>query len=148
MAAEAYQVEPMRMEDFDQVIELWRHTEGVGLSESDTRSNIGVYLARNPGLSFVARGEGGIVGAVLCGHDGRRGYLHHLAVARDHRRRGLGRRLVQGCLESLAAAGIPKCNISLFDHNQEGESFWRQTGWMARRDLRVMQKTVLQIPAT
>ena len=132
-------VRHFRIEDYDAVIALWRRTEGVGLSESDTRPAIAAYLRRTPRFSFVAEKNGRIVGAVLCGHDGRRGYLHHLAVARQHRRRGIGRQLVNACLAKLRKAGIQKCNIFIFANNAAGTKFWKHAGWKLRTELRVMQ---------
>jgi N-acetylglutamate synthase len=132
-------VRAFRIEDYDAVIALWRRTEGVGLNESDTRSAIAAYLRRNPPFSFVAEKDGRIVGAVLCGHDGRRGYLHHLAVARQHRQLGIGRQLVNACLAKLRKAGIQKGNIFIFANNAAGMKFWARTGWKLRTELRVMQ---------
>jgi len=132
-------VRSFRIEDYDAVIALWRRTEGVGLNESDTRRAITAYLRRNPRLSFVAEKDGRIIGAVLCGHDGRRGYLHHLAVSKRHRCRGLGRRLVNACLAKLRKAGIQKCNIFIFASNTEGMKFWTHIGWSLRTELRLMQ---------
>jgi putative acetyltransferase len=81
-------------------------------------------------MSLIARDPNGtIIAAVLCGHDGRRGYLHHLAVAPSHRRQGLGRTLVNRCLEQLTAAGIPKCNIFLFKDNAQAQEFWQSLGY-------------------
>jgi putative acetyltransferase len=125
--------------DYEAVLRLWQDTEGIGLNESDSRENIAFFLARNPGLSRVAVCGAEIVGAVLCGHDGRRGYLHHLAVAKTHRKSGLGRKLVEDCLADLARQGIPKCNIFLFAANAAGEAFWKHNGWAKRADLQVMQ---------
>jgi putative acetyltransferase len=111
--------------------ELWERTEGIGLNESDTDAAIASFLARNPGLSAVATGaDGELLGAVLCGHDGRRGFLHHLAVARAHRRTGLGRRLVEFCFAGLAAEGIPRCNVFVYEDNGEGTKFWLHNGWV------------------
>jgi putative acetyltransferase len=132
-------VRHFRVEDFDGVIALWRRTEGVGLNESDTRCAIAAFLRRNPRLSFVAEKSGRIIGAVLCGHDGRRGYLHHLAVAKRHRHRGIGRQLVNACLAKLRKAGIPKCNIFIFANNTAGMKFWTRAGWSLRTDLQLMQ---------
>lgn len=131
---------PFTVDDFDAAISLWQATEGVGLNESDTREAIAAYLVRNPGLSLVAEIDSQIVAAVLCGHDGRRGFLNHLAVARSHRGRGLGRRLVEACLEQLGALGIPKCNIYLYADNDVGAAFWRHLGWFDRDELKVMQR--------
>ena len=96
------------------------------------------YLARNPGLSFVARRAGKIVGAVLCGHDGRRGYLHHLAVEPSLRGQGIGSVLVRKCLAALAAIGVQRCNIFVFSDNESGKVFWRKTGWRTYEGLEVM----------
>ncbi|MBI5381004.1 MAG: GNAT family N-acetyltransferase [Opitutae bacterium] len=136
-----YRLRAFSLADYEPVIALWRSCEGIGLGESDTPEAIAAFLARNPGLSLVAttaRDE--IVGAVLCGHDGRRGYLHHLAVAPAHRRHGLGRQLVEECLARLRQLGIEKCNIFLFAHNAAGRTFWLREGWTAREDLVVVQK--------
>src|SRR5208282_5537414 len=104
-------VRAMVIADYQHVVALWQRSEGVGLGESDTKEGVAAFLLRNPGLSAVAESSHGeIVGAVLCGHDGRRGYLHHLAVARRYRQRDIGRRLTSACLAGLRKAGIPKCN--------------------------------------
>ena len=132
-------VRVFRIEDYDGVIALWRRTEGVGLNESDTRRAIAAYLLRNPRMSFVAERDDRIIGAVLCGHDGRRGYLHHLAVSKRYRQRGLGRRLVDACLAKLRRVGIQKCNIFIFANNAAGMKFWSHTGWKLRTELRLMQ---------
>src|SRR5580693_6650003 len=95
----------MAPSDYDAVFALWQASEGIGLNESDTREAIAAYLGRNPGLSVVAEIENKIAGAVLCGHDGRRGYLHHLAVGHQHRRHRLGRALVDESLTRLRAQG-------------------------------------------
>lgn len=136
----SHTIRPMTIADYDAVLDLWRQTEGVGLSLSDERESVASFLSRNPGLSRVALDGDRIIGAVLCGHDDRRGYLHHLAVIKTHRKRGLGRALVDGCLADLASLGILKCNIFLFADNTEGESFWKHNGWVKRSDLLVMQK--------
>ncbi|MGD1029784.1 MAG: GNAT family N-acetyltransferase [Opitutaceae bacterium] len=130
----------MRISDYGRVHALWKRTEGIGLNESDTREAIGRFLRRNPNLSLVATAGRRIVGTVLCGHDGRRGYLHHLAVVPSRRRRGLGRELVAVCLDKLRSEGIPKCNLFLFASNTSGKAFWRRIGWNVRSDLRLVQK--------
>ena len=132
-------VRAFRIADYDAVTALWRRTEGVGLNECDTRRAIAAYLRRNPHLSFVAEQDGLIVGAVLCGHDGRRGYLHHLAVSKRYRKHGIGRQLVNACLAKLRQAGIQRCNIFIFASNAAGMQFWAHTGWKLRPELRLMQ---------
>jgi N-acetylglutamate synthase len=135
-----WRIRGMRIADYDEVIALWRATEGLGLGESDERGAIAVYLDRNPGMSFVAVNGDLIVGAVLGGHDGRRGYLHHLAVVPRWRHHGIGRALVEASLAQLKAAGLPKCNLFLYGHNAAGRAFWLKHGWSAREDLVLVQK--------
>lgn len=138
------QIAEMTVDDYDKVLTLWRSTEGIGLDEeTDSRDGMVAYLVHNPGLSFVARQRGRVVGAVLCGHDGRRGYLHHLAVDSAYRRQGIGRMLVDACLGKLGSLGIRKCNIFLFSNNEAGEGFWKHVGWRERSDLMILQKATL-----
>ena len=133
-------INEMILDDYEEVVGLWAQTEGIGLDDADSREVMTAYLARNPGLSFVARVEGRIVGAVLCGHEGRRGYLHHLAVARSHRGQGIGPALVEACLSKLASLGIAKCNIFVYADNDLGEAFWMRNGWKELRGLKVLQR--------
>ncbi len=133
--------------DLEAVLDLWGHTSGVGLSESDTPDQLRTYLDRNPGLSLIARDGTRLVGAVLCGHDGRRGCLYHLAVVPEYRGHGLGRQMVELCLAALGTAGILKCNIFLYADNEAGEIFWNRCGWMARNDLKVLQRQITCSPA-
>jgi len=135
-------LQPMTHDDVEAVLALWSETEGVGLHESDSPDRVRAYLDRNPGMSLVARDAERIVAAVMCGHDGRRGCLYHLAVAPGYRTQGLGRSLVDRCLASLAAAGILRCNIFLYADNDLGEQFWRQCGWKRRVDLAVLQREI------
>ncbi len=127
--------------DYDGVLHLWQTTPGVGLSPSDTRKAIAAYLERNPGFSQVARSdEGRIVGVILCGHDGARGYIRHLAVAEKYQRQGLGRRLVEASLAKLKASGIYKCTVFTFTDNSTGNSFWQILDWTSRVELNAYSK--------
>jgi len=138
-----FRFQPMEKGDLVEVIQFWQGMEGIGLSESDSYSALSFYLRRNSGLSWVARNrDRELIGAVLCGHDGRRGYLHHLAVARDYRRKGIGRALVEKCLSSLRELKILKCNVFLFSHNPEGQEFWKAMGWKEREDLILVQRVL------
>ena len=132
-----FQIHPMAMKHYDQVLALWRACEGIGLSGADARDNVRSYLYRNPGLSYVAIDKMRVVAAVLCGHDGRRGYLNHLAVHPDYRRQGLARALVEKCLATLETIGIAKCHLFILNKNTEGARFWEHMGWTLRTDLRV-----------
>ena len=136
------EIQPFTMDAYNRVVALWQHCEGVGLSEADSGTSIQAYLSRNPGMSFIATADGEVVGAVLCGHDGRRGYIHHLAVHPQWRRRSLGRRLVERCLGALQRAGIQKCHIFIFNQNEDGIAFWKSVGWTPRSDISVISKNI------
>jgi putative acetyltransferase len=130
------------MDLYNEVISLWQQCDGIGLSDADSRDNIRAYLNRNQGMSFVASDNGTIVGVILCGHDGRRGYIHHLAVCTEYRRQGLGCRLVEKSLSVLQAAGIQKCHIFIFNNNASGIEFWKDIGWKQRADISVISKII------
>jgi putative acetyltransferase len=132
---------PLTIADYDDAYALWLKTEGMGLNASDSREAIASFLDRNPALSLVAcNSNGAIVGTVLCGHDGRRGYLHHLAVEKASRKKGIGRALIDACLDKLGALQIQKCNLFIFASNTEGRNFWLHQGWSAREDIVLVQK--------
>jgi ribosomal protein S18 acetylase RimI-like enzyme len=140
-------IRPMLPGDYAAVSVLWRESAGVGLSDSDSPSAVEKFLLRNPGMSAVAISPSGqIVGAVLCGHDGRRGYLHHLAVAHEYQHKRIGSTLVTWCLDRLAEESILKCNIVVMKSNDVGAAFWRSTGWSDRGDLQTFQKTPTKSP--
>ncbi|HET7543887.1 MAG TPA: GNAT family N-acetyltransferase [Polyangiaceae bacterium] len=124
-----------KAEDHAQARALWESTEGVGLSSADSFENVRRFLERNPGLSFVATLHDAVVATILCGHDGRRGLIHHLAVASAHRRSGIGRALVARALAALRADGIEKCHLLVFRDNSSGRAFWRGIGAEERTTL-------------
>jgi N-acetylglutamate synthase len=125
--------------DHAAVTALWRASEGVGLGPDDGEMELAAFLARNPGLSLVALDEAGarLVGAALCGHDGRRGHIYHLAVAASHRRGGLGRAIVAACLTGLERQGIHRAQVSVFATNDAAKAFWARMGGQLRVDLAV-----------
>lgn len=133
-------IRKLALRDYDQVIALWRSCEGIGLTDADSREGIRGFLRRNPGLSFVATTNGQVVGCVLCGHDGRRGFIYHLAVAPPARREGIGQALANRCLSGLRSIGIEKCHIVVFRRNRAGRRFWANVGWAERTDLTLMSK--------
>ena len=119
----------MTEDDLPAARQLWAETEGVKLAEGDSVAELTAYLRRNPGMSFVAHGDERLVGAILAGHDGRRGYLYHLAVSPPQRGKRLGRRLAEKSISTLKAAGIVRALILVFRDNASGEQFWSKRGW-------------------
>ena len=117
------------IEDYEAAVELWKRVEGVEIAEGDDRENVAHFLARNPGLSRVATDGSTIVGVAFCGNDGRRGHIYHLAVDPNYRGRGLGKRLVDECLEGLRRLGLQRANIMVATDNPRGREFWSKCGW-------------------
>jgi N-acetylglutamate synthase len=136
------EVTTFKINSYDEVLALWQECEGIGLSHADSRDSIQAYLNRNPGMSFIATADGKVVGAILAGHDGRRGYIHHLAVHPSCRRNGLGRKLVEHAISVIRSAGIQKVHIFIFNTNAEGIAFWKSVGWTPRNDIGVISKII------
>src|SRR3954463_962174 len=112
------------IDDYDAAVELWHRVEGVEVAEGDEREDIAQFISRNPGLSRVATNNDKLIGATLCGQDGHRGYIYHLAVEPGYRGTGLGRRLVEECLQGLRAAGLKRAIILVAADNETGRAFW------------------------
>lgn len=137
-----WDIQPMAPSDFEEALTLWHDMDGVGFTDVDTPDGLANYLRRNPGMSFVVRRGDQMIGAVLCGHDGRRGYLHHLAVIPQERRRGIGSRLVEQCLAKLESQGVPRCNIYVYANNNAGQEFWQRQGWNRLGEFQIMQRVI------
>lgn len=131
----SYIIRELIKEDYESLIAFWKETPRVRLSDADSEDGIGTFLIRNNGMSFVAELEDKIIGTILCGHDGRRGFIYHLAVHYDYQRRGIGRRLVNSCLLKLNDAGIMKCNLFVLADNSQGMEFWESVGFNKRKDI-------------
>jgi ribosomal protein S18 acetylase RimI-like enzyme len=140
----------MVLDDYPAVRALWESLPGIGLhGYEDSLERVAYYLRRNPESCFVAveeqensqsqkRSDGAppqvVVGAILCGNDGRRGYINHLAVAKERQGRGLGRALVEACLAAMRKEGIRKCSFVTFRENEAGNAFWDAIGSVRRDD--------------
>jgi ribosomal protein S18 acetylase RimI-like enzyme len=133
-------IQEMTIEDYQEVRDLWQQTEGIELADTDSKVGLTRFLERNPGLSFVARDGDEVVGIVLCGHDGRRGYIDQLAVRATHRRQGIGRSLVSRCVYNLMRIGIRKWHLFVFEDNKEAIRFWNELGWARRVELVTMSR--------
>jgi len=127
----------MQAEDYDAVLALWQSSSGMTLRQCDSRQAITEYLHRNPQLSQVLWHDDELVGAVLVGTDGRRGYLQHLAVATRWQRQGLGKQLLAASITALQSAGIDKTHLFIHNDNASALAFYRHLGWQERTDIRV-----------
>ena len=129
-------VRVMTIEDYDQVKELWNSIKGFGIrSMDDSREGVARFLKRNPTTSVVAEEDGKVVGAILCGHDGRRGCLYHVCVHKDYRMRGIGKSMVAFAMEALKKEEINKVSLIAFTKNDIGNAFWKEIAWTKREDL-------------
>ncbi len=129
-------IRAMTIEDYPLVKALWLTILGFGIrSIDDSEKGVSQFLERNPGISVVAEQDGKIVGAILCGHDGRRGCLYHVCVEEAYRRRGIGKSMVVFCMEALKKEHINKVSLIAFTKNDVGNAFWREIGWTKREDL-------------
>jgi ribosomal protein S18 acetylase RimI-like enzyme len=133
-------IQEMSIQDYNEIRALWQESEGIELSEVDSKDDITRFLERNPGLSFVARDNAQLVGVVLCSHDGRRGYIDQLAVRKSHRRQGIGKGLVDRCLFNLMRSGIHKWHLFVLEDNQDAIAFWNKLGWAKRVELATMSQ--------
>ena len=133
----------MTTDDYEQVYALWLSTPNMGLNNlDDSKEGIAKYLARNPDTCFVAENAGSIVGVILSGHDGRRGYIHHAAVAQSRQRQGIGAALVDAAMLALEEAGIHKVALVVFGSNEKGNRFWEKQGFTVRNDLVYRNKAI------
>ncbi len=124
------------MDDYDKVYQLWKRTPGLGLrTMDDSKEGIERFLERNPSTNFVAEEDGNIVGVVLGGHDGRRGYIYHACVDENYRRQSVGRELMERITEAMKDERITRLGLVCLAENNLGNEFWRRLGWVQRSDL-------------
>lgn len=135
-------IREMHCQDYPAAYALWKSLPGMGLSSADERKAIRSFLQKNPQTCFVAEHAGTLIGSILGGSDGRRGYIYHLAVDHRFQKQGVGRQLVQTCLDALKAQGIEKCHLFVISSNQSGRDFWKRLGWQQRDDIIVMSKNM------
>lgn len=133
----------MTLADYDAVFALWRETAGMGLrSLDDSREGIAAFLRRNPTTCFVAEGADRLVGVILCGHDGRRGYIYHTVVQAEWRRQGIGSALIDASVDALRAEGITRVCLNVMERNEMGKQFWQNRGWEKKEFLGFYSKSI------
>lgn len=137
------EIRVMTSRDYDGVYDLWIHTPGMGLNATDdSREGIEKYLKRNPATSFVAECGGQIIGVIMAGHDGRRGYIHHTAVLPAYRHQGIAQKLLEHAMAALDREGISKVALVAFARNEIGNGFWERMGFTQRDDLVYRNKNI------
>ena len=130
------EIRAMTIEDYPKVKSLWLSIDGFCIrSLDDSKEGVEKFLLRNPSLSCVCVTDGQIVGAILCGHDGRRGCLYHVCVRKEYRMRGIGKAMVAYSMRKLKEEGINKVSLIAFTKNDVGNAFWHEIGWTKREDL-------------
>lgn len=129
-------IRAMTLNDYEKVYELWMKIKGFAIrSIDDSKEGVERFLNRNPGISVVAEEDGKIIGAILCGHDGRRGCMYHVCVDPEHRLKGIGKSMVVFAMEALKKEKINKVSLIAFTKNDIGNAFWKEIGWTKREDL-------------
>ena len=133
---ENFTLRVMQIEDYENVYKLWLTIDGFGIrSIDDSQAGVARFLRRNPTTSVVAEVDGKIVGAILCGHDGRRGCFYHVCVQKEYRKHGIGKAMAVFCMKALQKEEINKVSLIAFQKNEGGNQFWRKVGWTFREDL-------------
>jgi ribosomal protein S18 acetylase RimI-like enzyme len=126
----------MKITDYEKVYALWMSCKNMGFNDiDDSKEGIARFLERNPNTSFVAMENDELLGIILGGHDGRRGYIYHMSVAENHRKKGIGSSLVKECLESFKNEKISKVALLVFKYNETGNAFWEKQGFILREDI-------------
>jgi len=136
-------IRKMTIEDYDAVYALWKSIHGFGIrSIDDSKEGVERFIKRNPTTSIVAEEDNKIIGAILCGHDGRRGCFYHVCVAEEYRMRGIGKAMVVEAMNRLREEQINKVTLIAFTQNDIGNAFWNKIGWTKREDLNYYEFTL------
>lgn len=136
----------MTIADYGRVYDLWMSCKNMGFNDlDDSREGIDKYLRRNPSTCFLALDDDALMGVILAGHDGRRGFIHHMAVAEAYRHRGVGRALVDAAIDALKNEGINKVALLVFKYNGPGNAFWEKMGFTVRDDLNYRNRALVEL---
>lgn len=140
------EIRKMTINDYENVYALWLASAGMGLNNlDDSKKGMEAFLKRNPETCFVAMEHSELVGVILVGSDGRRGYIYHTAVHPNHRRKGIATKLVEKAIAALEACGINKVALVVFEKNTDGNAFWEQAGFTVRNDLVYRNRTITEM---
>ncbi|MBQ8638995.1 MAG: GNAT family N-acetyltransferase [Lachnospiraceae bacterium] len=140
------EIRTMKIDDYENLYRLWMACKGMGLNDlDDSREGITRFLKRNPDTCFVAAEKETVIGAIMAGHDGRRGFIYHTAVHPDCRKQGIGTKLTEAALQALKECGISKVALVVFSRNAEGNRFWEKMGFTAREDLTYRNRALKEL---
>jgi ribosomal protein S18 acetylase RimI-like enzyme len=140
-----YNIEKMNIKDYEEIHDLWKNTDGMGVNEhDDSRESIEKFILKNPNSCFVVNFDNRIIGTIMGGNDGRRGLIYHLMVKPEHRKNGIGKKLIEKVENSIKKEGISKIYISVFLENEIGNNFWEKNGYEIRDYVNFRSKTLLK----
>ena len=138
-------IRKMTIDDYEQIYNIWLES-GNGLNDiDDSKAGIEKYLLRNPNTCYVVENNGNIIGSIMSGHDGRRGYIQHTSVLASERKKGVGKALVNSAVDALKSEGISKIALVVFAHNNPGNKFWEKMGFLTRTDLIYRNKSLVEL---
>ncbi len=136
-------IKVMTIDDYDELFAMWKNTPNMGLrSLDDSKEGISCFLRRNPNTNFVAYEDGKIVGAILSGHDGRRGYIYHTVVLPEYRKQGIASNLVDAAVKALQEESITRVCLNVMETNEQGKKFWISKGWERKDFLELYSKAI------
>ena len=136
-------IRKMTIADYEKIFALWKNTDGMGLrSLDDSQQGISIFLKRNPDTNFVAIDNHEIIGTILCGHDGRRGYIYHTAVTKNYRNQGIATKLIEAVISALQKEGITRVCLNVIETNEYSKSFWQKKGWEKKDFLGFYSKSI------
>lgn len=139
-------IRKMTIADYDDVYALWLSCKGMGINDlDDSKEGIEKFLNRNPSTCFAAEENGDIIGVIIAGNDGRRGYIYHTAVSPKRRYEGIGKTLVETAMSALENEGINKAALVVFERNKDGNAFWEKIGFMIRNDLTYRNRNIKEM---
>jgi ribosomal protein S18 acetylase RimI-like enzyme len=140
-----YKIKAMDIKNYDEIMNLWKNTDGVGLSgNDDSKKSIKIFLDKNPNTCFVVEYKNEIIGTIMAGNDGRRGHIYHLMVKPEHQKNGLGKKLLEKAERALKKEGIRKIFLVAFKKNKTGNTFWNNNGYEIRNDLNYRDKRIVE----
>jgi len=132
----------MRIEDFDEIYKLWSSIQGLNLNKADEKESVSAYLLHNPNQSYVCKLSNKIIGTIMCGNDGRRAFIYHLAVLPEYQRKGIATELVRLAIDMQKQLGIDKCAVFILNENVYGKNFWSNLGFSKVQEAETMAKNI------